>query len=232
MNFDSSGAYKVATSPSEFIVHVGGAPCFGVGRDGTFVNHLMVDENGKGAYRRGKNVVHTIQLLRNILGKGRKAIPDIGKYLSEIEVVNVPGHSCHSMITDPCGNTWVVEPGRGVMRSPAAESPYYVMTNFSLWDLQERGTPDGSGADRYKAAHQMLGEADTLDVRGAFDILQATAQTGGPYPTVFSMVYAPAEQAVYYLLPNKGANRGSMDAPIDKGEAACSIKVYPVFRHP
>ena len=198
MNFDYGNAFKLSTTQSEFIILAGGVPCFGVNNNGTFINHLMVDSNGKGDFRRGKNVVHTIQLIRNMLGKGRKVIHDIDKYLSEVEIVNVPNNSCHNMVTDKHGNAWIVEPGRGIIHSPVTDSPYYLMTNFSLCDLKENGKFESNSDDRYKIADKMLSKADNLDVDSAFEILNVVKQIGGEYPTVFSMVYSQEDKTVYY----------------------------------
>jgi len=199
MNFDTNGdPFSLsAKDPKQFVVLAGGAPCFGVNSSGTFINHLMVDSNGNGLYKRGKNVVHTIKLITDILS-GEIAWDTIGAFLSEKEIVNVPNNSCHSMIADKSGNVWIVEPGRGVIYSPADESPFCLMTNFSLVDYKTSGKMKGSGADRYKIAKKLLSKASHLDVAQAFGILEAAKQSKGEWRTAFSMVYAQQENAVYF----------------------------------
>lgn len=199
MNFDNNGI-KFSLSlkdPNQFTVIAGGAPSFGVNSKGAFINHLAVDTNGKGAYKRGKNVIHTIKLITDVLS-GKLEQENIGKFLSDNEIVNVPDNSCHCMISDKTGNVWIVEPGRGIISSPASESPYYIMTNFSLYDYIKSGKMNGSGADRYKTADSLLSKAKDLDVTKAFEVLNAVKQYGDEWRTEFSMVYAQKENAVYY----------------------------------
>lgn len=199
MNFDNNGSpFSLSMKePSQFVVTVGGAPSFGVNRKGLFINHLMVDSNGKGLYKRGKDVVHTIKLVTDILS-GKIKQKDIGEFLSEKEIVNVPGNSCHCMVSDKSGNVWVVEPGRGIISSSANESKYYLMTNFPLHEYLASSKIEGSGADRYKAADSLLRKTDSLDVIKAFEILEAVKQSGDEWHTEFSMVYAQKDNAVYY----------------------------------
>ena len=198
MNFDNNDTpMKLTSKNSQFAVSVGGAPCFGVNSQGAFINHLMVDSNGSGAYRRGKNVVHTIKLITDVLG-GKLSQENISAFLSEKEVVNVPNNSCHCMIADKNGNVWVVEPGRGTIYSPAEESPFCLMTNFSLVDWKTSGKLEGSGTERYKAAESLLYETKDMDIAKAFEILKAAMQSSGDWLTAFSMVYSQKENAVYY----------------------------------
>jgi hypothetical protein len=102
------------------------------------------------------------------------------------------------MISDKEGNVWVVEPGRGIIHSPAKETPYSIMSNFSLLDYKETGLLTGTGTDRYVTADKMLCKAGNLDVNGAFEILEAVSQRDGEWETAFSMVYSHREGSVYY----------------------------------
>jgi len=200
MNFDYRQPYKLATKdPSKFIVLAQGKPSFGVNSDGAFINHLMVEPAKTGEYKRGKNVVHTMKLIQDVLN-GSIAQADIGDYLDAKEIVNVPDSSCHCMIADKKGNVWIVEPGRGTIFSPATESPFYLMSNFSLCDCAENCILAGDGVDRYTTALELLRTTKQMDVTMAFEVLAATKQNGGDYPTVFSFVYSRAENAVFYAV--------------------------------
>jgi hypothetical protein len=160
----------------------------------------MVDSNGKGLYKRAsKKVTHTSKLADDVLN-GVIAHEEINSYLKNIEVVNCPDFSVHNMIVDSSGNVWVVEPGRGVIYSPVNETPYFVMSNFSLCEFIGSGELKGDGADRYKTAKELLDKSSNLDVDTAFKILDAIKQTGGEWTTCFSMVYSQNENAVYYCL--------------------------------
>ncbi|WP_027622909.1 hypothetical protein [Clostridium lundense] len=206
MNFDNNCMpFNVnINDPKKFMVLVdigkGKHPSFGVNSDGTFINSLMVDSNGKGLYKRAsKKVTHTSKLIDDILA-GIIPSDEINRYLKNIEVVNVPNFSVHNMIVDKYGNVCIVEPGRGVIYSPASETPYFVMSNFSLWDFKNNGELNGNGIDRYKTAKELLDKSNNLDVDTAFQILEALKQNSDQWKTSFSMVYSQKDNAVYYCV--------------------------------
>lgn len=204
MNFDNNGMdFEISTKdPQQFTILITKngmkIPSFGVNSDGTFINHLIVDANGKGIYRRpSKKVTHTSKLVKEVLNKTIKP-EDLQNYLQNIEVVNVPDYSAHCMISDKEGNVWVVEPGRGNFYSPMEESDSSIMSNFSLFDYKTTGVLEGSGVDRYKKVETQLNEGNVQSVEDAFNILEAVKQSDGEWVTVLSMVYSAVEHAVYY----------------------------------
>ncbi len=206
MNFDNNGMpFSISTKdPKQFVVIVdsqrGKYPSFGVNSEGTFINNLCVDSNGKGMYKRAsKKVTHTSRFTGDILD-GTISKDKISEYLKNMEVVNGPDFSVHNMIADKGGEVWIVEPGRGVIYNKKEEAPYYVMTNFSLCDMQESGVVKGDGAERYKTAVDMLEKNPNIDVKMAFNILEAVKQSDGEWVTVLSMVYSQKENTVYYCL--------------------------------
>lgn len=206
MNFDNNGMnYNINTKdPKQFVVLVDGGrgktPSFAVNSDGTFINHLMVDSNGKGLYKRpSKKITSTIKLVKDILN-GTIPPDKLNSYLETIEIVNVPDYSIHNMICDKYGNVWVTEPGRGIVHSPSKESPYFIMSNFSLYDFKETGLLTGTGVDRYEIAEKALSKDANLDVEGAFKILESVMQKDGEWNTAISIVYSQKEQAIYYCL--------------------------------
>lgn len=206
MNFDNNGMpFSLSTKDQrKFVVYVDGGrgkyPSFGVNSDGTFINNLMVDSNGKGLYKRAsKKVTHTSKLVGDVLD-GIIPADEISRYLQNIEVVNGPDFSVHNMIADRSGNVWVVEPGRGVIHSPVNETPYFVMSNFSLCEFIESGVMKGVGLDRYDTARKLLDRHSDLDVGAAFQVLDALKQTSGEWTTCFSMVFSQNENTVYYCL--------------------------------
>lgn len=204
MNFDNNGMkFEIGKKdPKQFTTLVDGGrgkyPSFGVNSAGVFINNLLVDSNGKGLYKRAsKRVTHTSRFAKDVL-EGTITQRDISNYLQRIEIVNGPDFSVHNMICDDHGNVWVVEPGRGIIYSPAGETPYFIMSNFSLYDYKETGLLAGSGTDRYETAERMLSKSDNLDVNGAFKILEAVMQKDNEWNTAFSMVYSQKERVVYY----------------------------------
>jgi hypothetical protein len=204
MNFDNNGMqYEINTKdPNQFTVLVNGGkgkvPSFGINSDSVFINHLMVNSNGKGLYKRpSKRITNTARLVKDVLN-GLISPDDLSSYLQTIEIVNVPDFSIHNMICNKNGDVWVIEPGRGIIYSPMKETPYFIMTNFSLCDYKATKLLTGSGIERYKTAEKLLSECDTLDVDGAFKILESVMQKKGEWITAFSMVYSQKERTVYY----------------------------------
>lgn len=209
MNFDNNDMpFKVSTNdPSQFVVLVdsgrGKYTSFGVNSCGVFCNNLIVNSNGKGDYKRAsKKVTHTSKLTVDLLS-GAISPNELRSYLDSVEVVNSPDLSVHNMIVNAQGEVWIVEPGRGVIYSPANESPYFVMTNFSLCDCGQSGTPKGDGADRYKMASALLNGIENMSVDTAFQVLEAVKQEQGDWKTTFSMVYSQNDHAVYYCLDRR-----------------------------
>ena len=201
MNFDNPDPFTVEATEDRLVVRTvtarGSVPTFGVRADGTFVNHLLVDDHGQGRYKRAsRTVTHTTKLVTDILS-GVVTTADLDTYLTQMTVTNVPNMCAHCLVADQFGNAWVVEPGRGTISSPASSSPFLVMTNFCLCDVDESAVPCGSGADRYITATKMLADRDSLDVGQALDILAATRQVDGQWPTAYSLIYSIPENAVY-----------------------------------
>lgn len=203
MNFDNNGMpFNVKKDAKQFIVIVdtgnGKYPSFGVNCNGTFINNLLVNSNGKGTYKRAsKKVTHTSKLTGDILNELISS-SEIGQYLSNIEVVNSPNISVHNMIVDGHGNVWIVEPGRGVIYSQTDETPYFSMTNFSLCDFNENKCLCNDGIDRYEVARKRLDIAKSLDINRAFQILDEVKQSTGEWTTAFSLVYSQKENSIYY----------------------------------
>ncbi|MEL7647715.1 MAG: hypothetical protein AAGU76_06455 [Sedimentibacter sp.] len=203
MNFDNNGMkYTIDTkNPKWFTVLVDGGrgmlPSFGVDRLGRFFNNLVVDSNGKGLYKRAsKKVTHTTKLIEDILNDAI-CVENLGEYLENIEVVNTPYWSSHNMICDSSANVWVVEPGRGNISNPSKSSPFFVMTNFPLWDnLYENVECDC----RFKAVTCSLEKAKQVNVETAFSILDTVSQRNGEWITAISMVYSKSLNTVYYCL--------------------------------
>lgn len=202
MNFDNNGMkYKIDTkNPNWFTVLVDGGrgehPSFGVNKSGKFFNNLVVNSNGRGLYRRpSKKVTHTTKLITDILNEVIEPA-NLKDYLAKTEVVNTPDWSCHNMICDADANVWIVEPGRGNIYHPAESSPFFVMSNFSLWDcLYENAACD---CERYKIASNELANTKQVDIEKAFNILDLVSQRRGEWITAFSMVYSKNSNTVYY----------------------------------
>jgi len=203
MNFDNNGMkFELNISiPNSFIINIytdfGKLPSFGINSHRTFVNSLSVDTNGNGLYKRvGKTRTLNVYLVKNLL-EGNIKINDLDSYLDTMEIVNAPNLCTHNLITDKNGNVWVVEPGRGNIKNKANESPYYIMTNFSLIDYTAGKKYTDCGFDRYINVKKYLDKKHELSIKDAFSILGKVKQTG-EWNTVFSMVYSENENKVYY----------------------------------
>jgi hypothetical protein len=204
MNFDNNGMnYSIDTKNANwFTVQVDGGrrkyPSFGVDSYGRFFNSLVVNSNGKGLYKRAsKKITHTTKLITDIIN-GVISPEHLEEYLGTIEVVNTPNSSCHNMICDSNGNTWVVEPGRGNISNPAKSSPFFVMTNFSLWDYLHENVE--CNCDRFKTVSSSLEKLEHVDIETAFSILASASQKNEEWVTTFSMVYSKNFNTVFYCL--------------------------------
>jgi hypothetical protein len=203
MNFDNNGwDFKLNIStPKLFVIDVdigyGKHPSFGINSQGTFVNNLFVDSNGKGLYkRRCKTRTLTTYLVEDIL-KGEIPINDFDSYFDATEIVNGPDTSCHNLIVDKNETVWVIEPGRGRVKKTMKEYSYFIMTNFSIVDFNNGKEYTDNSFDRYKAVENNLETIKTLTVHEAFKILEKVKQEG-EWETDFSMVYSKNENKIYY----------------------------------
>jgi hypothetical protein len=177
-------------------------PAIGINDNGTFVNLLMVDPIDAGVYRRGKNCVHIIRLFDGILGK-QLDLADLGEYLQDKTVVNVPQISVHSMIAGRGRRACVVEPGRSNILLEDVGEDFMVLTNFPLSDFVRRDyrEVDGVGSDRYIACYSMLAESKNLfNVERGFSILETVSQSGGDFPTQLSLVALVEDGVVNFTI--------------------------------
>ena len=184
-------------------------PAFGINKSGTFMNLLMVDPNEAGRYRRSKNCIHIMRVFDAVLD-GKVSLDDLGAYLQDKAVVNVPGISVHSLVAGRGRCAHVVEPGRVNIPFDGTSSDFLVLTNFPLSDFvgQNYREVTGSGADRYKTCYRMLSESEhAFGIDQGFSILQETAQSTGDYPTQFSMLAIPEDDTVHFTIGREFSRR-------------------------
>ncbi|WP_461254943.1 hypothetical protein [Treponema sp. R80B11-R83G3] len=202
MNFDNNGmSFELNSNKKAFIVDIntsaGKQPSFGISAEKTFVNNLCVDSNGKGLYKRmNKTRTLNIYLVKDLL-EGKIKINDLDNYLENMEIVNAPNLCTHNFIADKNGNVWIIEPGRGNIKNKTNESPYYIMTNFSLVDFNAGKKYNDNGFDRYMKVKKYLDKNKNISVNSAFDILEKVKQTG-EWNTDLSFVYSKNDNKVYY----------------------------------
>jgi len=203
MNFDNNGMpFELNTkNPSIFSINVntnfGKIPSFGINKKGTFVNDLCVDSNGKGAYKRmSKNRTLNTYLVKDLLEE-KILTENLEDYLKTMEIVNSPNLSTHNFIVDNNGNVFVVEPGRGYIKNTFNESPYFIMTNFSLIDFNGGKKYTDNGFNRYNEVDSILRKTKDITVKKAFTILDKVKQNG-EWKTEFSMVYSKKEKTIFY----------------------------------
>ncbi len=200
MNFDCGEApWKLAAVHSAFAVltFANGRyiPTIGLSRQGVFVNDMMVDPCQAGAYKRQTESRWVCSRLVDEVLSGSLPPQELADDLKRITIVNAPGLSTHPMIVDERGDVTVVEPGRGVLSSPREVSPFFVMTNFPLSGFvgADPHPFQGSGADRYKTAWELLAGGKTpYTFEGAFEIMEKTHQLEGSFKTGLSLVACPS----------------------------------------
>ncbi|NLW78429.1 MAG: hypothetical protein GXY32_03325 [Ruminococcaceae bacterium] len=224
MNYDNPSLnVRMATrAPDLFMMKANGGmgyrPSCAFTDDGTFINMQLCDSNKRGRYRPTSDTSICSAHFTIRVANKRILPADMTDFLSHVEMTNNPRGNVHNMVADVDGNIWVVEPGRGFYYSPMGDTPYVVMTNFSLIDYWETGVRRNMGAARYDTASNMLDAADDLTVQQAFDILQALAQEGKGFNTDVSMVYSSKEKAVYYCMYRdfKNIQRYSFQSMVDE----------------
>lgn len=208
MNFDiSERPIKLACQKDSRLIvwqEEGGQffPALGINKSGTFMNLHMVEANEAGRYRRGKDCVHIMKLFDQVLGE-KLALEDVPGFADNHSIVNVPGHSVHSLIAGEGRRACIVEPGKKTLDFALEDGQFVVQTNFSLCAVRENGgiAADSTGADRYRTVFERLAAIQgKVDVETAFSLLQEAAQRTGGYPTQLSLVALPDEAAVYFAL--------------------------------
>lgn len=207
MNFDiSERPIKLSlVNGEQFIVYqkegVKFFPAFGINRRGIFMNLLMVAQSDAGQYRRSKDVVHIIKLFEGLLG-GQISPQNLDELLAEKTVVNVPKISVHSIVVGESHQAWVIEPGRGEIRLDQTGKDHLALTNFPLMDFFGKDCEvSGYGAMRYQTCMGMLANApEDFSVAQGFEILAATAQADGDFPTQMSMMAVPEDEKLWFCV--------------------------------
>lgn len=212
MNFDNDGKkFRVTARPGRGFmvsVEVNGNfyPSFGVSSNGLFVNNLMVDSNGEGRYKRQNDRRWVNSSLVDRVMEGNTDIDTLRAQVEHVEIVNGPFMSTHNMITDRTGRTLVVEPGRRSIFTSKDDSGWYVMTNFPLSGYSEPVpcNPEGTGADRFISAVEYLStHTGPLTMEQGFELLRQVRQHGPDWKTELSMIFDPAQNAVFYQTEDK-----------------------------
>ncbi|MDO5323425.1 MAG: hypothetical protein Q4G06_05350 [Clostridia bacterium] len=190
--------YRVSAGEDRVCIEINDAkegwlPLFGANARGDFVampTCWPYDRRSDPSEGRQSNLlVLDIDLLleKRVLGELRE-IAESGA------VCSVPGMSFQAQLSDREGNVLQIVPGQG---SRFLEKPRFsVMTNFSPFKGDSELHP-WMGLDRYNAAVEALEAADEdFGVDACFDVLRKCSQT--VCPTVVSMVFDVAENAVYW----------------------------------
>jgi hypothetical protein len=110
--------------------------------------------------------------------------------------------SLHTLIADPQGDAFVLEPGVEQNRITPIQGKFLLMTNFPLADFEGKDFRQtrGAGADRYQKAWTYIAETlDRFDTTQAFETLHR-AQGDGDSPTLCSMVFLPNRREVFISL--------------------------------
>ena len=124
----------------------------------------------------------------------RRTLAEVRRIAESGAVCSVPGVTFQAQLSDRTGNVLQIIPGQG---QRYLERPRFaVMTNFSPFKGDSELHP-WMGLDRYNAAVAALEAADEdFGVEACFDVLRKCSQT--VCPTVVSMVFDVAENAVYW----------------------------------
>lgn len=203
MNYDNHGKnFKVMDDREDlFLVTLPmtgqDIPLFGIRNDGIMVNQQIVNECEAGKFRIGPDIIYTFELLEEVLLK-RVSLKEIEQYMEKYTVLSVPDRSLHVMIASAKEDSYIIEPGRGMVKYPA-DKRYIVMSNCPVCDAEKTGKWEGDGVDRQLKAQEVLQKApDSFGIKDAFELLKLVHQTDELWTTEFSFVYSFNENKVYY----------------------------------
>ena len=190
--------YRVSANDARVCIEINDAkegwlPLFGANARGDFVAMPTCwpydQRSDPGEGRQSNLLVLDIDLLLE-----KRTLGELRKIAESGAVCSVPGVSFQAQLSDREGNVLQIVPGQG---SRYLERPRFsVMTNFSPFKGDSELNP-WMGLDRYNAAVAALEAADEdFGVEACCDVLRSCAQT--VCPTVVSMVFDVAENAVYW----------------------------------
>ncbi|MBM4431474.1 MAG: linear amide C-N hydrolase [Chloroflexi bacterium] len=167
-------------------------PFDGVNEEGLVVEMMAVDAvPGRDPQKMTIGSLEAIRLLLDYAANVDEALALLRQY--SIDFGSGPG--LHYMIADATGHSVVVEFVRGEMVVLYNEEAWQVSTNFLLSVVRPRGATSPCG--RYNMVWSALRVAEgRLLAEEAMSLLQAAAQSSGPSPTQWSVVYDTAGQRV------------------------------------
>ncbi len=173
-------------------------PAIGMTSTGRFINLQMLAASAVGVYRRSKDVVHMLK----VFGQFLAGTIDLAALQTQ-QIVNVPNHSVHSLVRDEQGQIGILEPGQtGLVQ----HDQQLIQTNFSLHTTPVASLSQQPSAERYLTCQHLLMKQQP-DLEQAFEILAATRQTSGDYPTQLALVFEPTQQTVWLTQPDQPARR-------------------------
>lgn len=174
----------------------------GMNEHGLFVSDQMVSPLRAAAAVPGEDEIY----IWNSYYEGLSTCTSVAKVLGMIgnrRLVQYPSLALHNLFADPNGDAMVVESGLTENAITQIEGPFLVMTNFHNSDFSDSplSAVVGGGADRYRTAHRMIeGNTEAFNVDRAFEVLESTAQSTGPYRTRWSLVADPDSLEIYIVL--------------------------------
>lgn len=170
----------------------------GVNRNGNVGTLLYVPGNPAGAYEESPDCVTVSDLTEQFI-RAKITFEDALRLARTKRIVYAPDATMQAVLSDVHGRTLILEPGIGFREDTG---PYSLLTNDSLLDPESTRPFRVPGDDRYERADRMLrGYGGSFTVSDAFAVLQEVRQQE-PWATRVSFVYAPGEQAVYYVENN------------------------------
>ena len=171
----------------------------GVNRNGNAGTLLYVHGNPEGAFREGGGCVTVASLTEQFI-RGELTFDGALRLVREKRIVYAPDATMQAVLSDRDGRTLLVEPGIGYREETG---PYSLATNYSLLAPKSTRPFLVPGDDRYERAARLLdGYRGKCTVSEACSVLRAVRQEG-LWATRVSFVYAPREQAVFYVENNR-----------------------------
>jgi hypothetical protein len=130
-------------------------------------------------------------------------VNDLKRIIGDKPVYTNVKPGLHNMYADKNGNAIVLEASENGNEISYVKDNRLVMTNFPVYEFREKHYSKvfGIGSDRYIIAHKEINKhKNNFGIKQGFDVLKKARNTSTHSPTVCSLIFAPIELNVYFVL--------------------------------
>lgn len=196
-----------------FIADGNPVPTVGFTEDGRFSSMQVIDAPWTGPSADSDNPLIFIPFYALVYHGA--SVADIQDMAGEASFRQYDDPPLHVLVADTTGSASIIEVGENGNRLlDLAGGEVLVMTNFSNceWQGADHGDIEGTGADRFRAAHNALEECGEEGGPAAcMAVLEAALNKSDAFPTRASMVFDPSVGRVYLAVAGDFENLWSLD---------------------